>query len=124
MFDRLHIALNKKSISTVLLALAILCGIFLNSIHHNSFIGYHPQSVTGCTTDIVSLPCSPVGWSFLLSIGALITWKLFRQYKDGQDMVAPRLSRPLGLQQINYFELFDPLHRLLRRGIICRLVYH
>jgi len=124
MFDRLHIALGKKSIITILFALAITCGVLLNSIHHNSFIGYHPQSVTGCTTDILSLPCSPDAWSFLLSIGALVTWKLFRFYKDGQDILSLRLSQPHGMQDINYLELHDPLHRCLRRGIICRLVYH
>ena len=123
MFDRLHLILGRKSILSLLFAFAVICGVFLNGMHRDSFIGYHPENIKSCTTDVLSLPCSPSGRSLILLAAAFITYKLFSHRRKEQHALTPYIHS-LGVYDINYLQLFDPLQRCLRRGIICRLVYH
>lgn len=122
MIDILQTIFGTKSITSLLFGLAIIVGIFLNSLNHDRFIGYHPEKIKSCTTHVLSLPCSPAGWSFLLIAGAFIAFKFLGSYKR-HAMLTSRLQS-LGIYAVNYLDLFDPLRRCLRRGIICRLVYY
>lgn len=122
MLDILQTIFRKKSIIPLVFTLAIIFGIFLNSIHHDTFIGYHPENIKNCVRDVASLPCSPTGWSFLLTAGAFIAFRFFWHRRKVEHTLSS-YTQPLGTHGINYLALFDPLHRCLRRGIICQLVY-
>ena len=124
MLDLLQTIFRKKSIIPLVFTLVIIFGIFLNSIHHDTFIGYHPENIKNCVRDVASLPCSPAGWSFLLAVGVFFAFKFLRQYRDNLESKRFHSFSSFGANNINYLHLFNPLNRLLRRGIICRLVYH
>jgi len=124
MLDMLQTIFRKKSIIPLVFTLAIIFGIFLNSIHHDTFIGYHPENIKNCVRDVASLPCSPAGWSFLLAVGVFIAFKFLRRYMDIQEATRFHPFLSFGANNINYLQLFNPLNRLLRRGIVCKIVYH
>lgn len=124
MLDALQITFRKKSIVSFVITLAIIFGIFFNSIHHDTFIGYHPENIKGCTTHLASLPCAPAGWSFLLAVGVFFAFKFLRRYMDTQEALLFHSPSSFGANNINYLQLFNPFNRLLRRGIICQLVYN
>lgn len=124
MLDTVHTLFGKKLTFTILFAVAIICGIFLNSVKQDSFIGYHPENIKPCATHLDSLPCTPTGWSFIVAVGAFFVIKIIWRLTQTNESELTLHNLPFGANNLNYLMFFDPLHRFLRRGIICRLVYH